>query len=269
MGVIYGAAAAKAGFLGPAIVDMLRSVATGGAQRLKATADLFLGKAAKGAAAAKKAVTPVMMHLHDESKKWEERVAPIMRLSNPVELESEIRNGPAGQVAMYDPDLAVQLRDITWRKYRYLAESAPKSPLPPSPFGSYDYDPSDTEKSAFLRRAAAVEGGPARIVERVADGTVTPEEVEALQVVYPESHAAVVEYITENIAELREKLPYEKRLTLSILFGQPVEVTAAPSAVATFQAGYANSTGQSRPSSARMGSIKAPEPTAAQRITSR
>jgi hypothetical protein len=93
------------------------------------------------------------------------------------------------------------------------------------------------EIAAFARYAAAAED-PASVLERVADTTVTPEDAEALREVYPELYNETRASIVAKIPELRETLPYGKKLALSILFGVPVDPSMEPRIVRVLQGQY-------------------------------
>jgi hypothetical protein len=140
--------------------------------------------------------------------------------------------------AAFDPSLADQMETVAARKASFLASKLPQEPGIGLPIGPSRWEPGSLAMAAFARYAAAAED-PIGVLERAADGTMTPEDAEALQAVYPELFTAVQENIISRIGELRETLPYQKRLMLSILFGVPVEPAFDPAVLAILQRTYA------------------------------
>ncbi len=123
----------------------------------------------------------------------------------------------------------------------------------------------------FARYAAAVED-PAGIEERLAAGSVTPEDAEVMREVYPERLAEIQRQITAGLSELRETLPYARRLSLSIFSGVPVDAAMNPRILGQLQSSFANEDGSEGGTKAptpspQFGSVTskaAPEPTPAQ-----
>ena len=131
------------------------------------------------------------------------------------------------------------------------------------------YQPSDLEMRKFARYAAAVED-PGAVEERLAHGTVTPEDAEAYREVYPERFADFKRQIIERLPELRASLPISRRIALSIFTGVPVEAAMNPQLLHVLQSMYTEDPGSEGGVTAptakpQMGSISKPDPTAAQK----
>jgi hypothetical protein len=172
-------------------------------------------------------------------------------------------------VRLLSPILADRMETTAARRMEFLAERLPKRPdTSAMQFGPDRWRPSDMDMRKFARYVAAVED-PAGIVERLSEGTLTPEDAEALREVYPETFADLRGQIISRLPELRETLPYKRRLSLSILFGVPVDPAMEPRIVQSLQANFEDEPGteggtlppQPQP---QFGSVKAPEPTPAQ-----
>ncbi len=172
-------------------------------------------------------------------------------------------------VRLLSPILADRMETTAARRMEFLAERLPKRPdTSAMQFGPDRWRPSDMDTRKFARYVAAVED-PAGIVERLSEGTLTPEDAEALREVYPETFADLRGQIISRLPELRETLPYKRRLSLSILFGVPVDPAMEPRIVQSLQANFEDEPGteggtlppQPQP---QFGSVKAPEPTPAQ-----
>jgi hypothetical protein len=141
------------------------------------------------------------------------------------------------------------------------------------PVGPDRWQPSDMEARKFGRYAEAVEN-PAGIVERLADGSLTPEDAEVMKAVYPGLYEKVQTGLVDRLTELRQSLPYERRLTLSIMFGVDVDPSMSPPMVAALQKSFVEppqspqmpgAGAQQQTPGVNVGALKAPEPTRAQK----
>jgi hypothetical protein len=142
-------------------------------------------------------------------------------------------------VAAMDPILADQMETAAVRRLEFLASKLPLEPGLGMPTGPNRWEPSHFEIAAFARYAQATED-PVGVLERAGDGTMTPEDAEALREVYPELYGQVQADLQERLPQLREELPYERRLMLGILFGVPVDPAMEPNVMAVLQGHFAN-----------------------------
>jgi hypothetical protein len=204
------------------------------------------------------------------------------------EIRAQVATGPSGRpevttaartriandlapIAAVAPRLADQLESTAVRKLEYLAAKIPQRPGGSPPIGPDTWRPSDFDLASFARRVAAVED-PASVIERVADGSLTPEDAEAMRAVYPELYADLKRQIVERLPELREGLPYERRLMLSIFFGVAVDPAMAPNVLGILQGHFLLEEGTAggtqaplpQPNFGPMGSVAKEKPTAAQ-----
>jgi hypothetical protein len=139
------------------------------------------------------------------------------------------------------------------------------------PTGPDRWQPSDMESRKLARYVDAVEH-PAAVIERLADGTLTPEDAKAMREVHPALYAKVQAGLTDRLTELQKTLPYERRLTLSIMFDVPVDESMSKPMTAALQSSFTApmptqqmpGVKQSMPG-ASVGSLKPPNPTAAQK----
>jgi len=173
---------------------------------------------------------------------------------------------PIGAV---DPVAADRLETHAARKIEFLANKLPKRPdLAGIRTGPDRWQPSDMAMRTWARYAAAAED-PHGIVERLAAGTITPEDAETMRTVYPEIFADVQRQIVERLPELREALPYARRLALSIFSGVPVDPAMDPRILSVLQQQFADEAGteggtQAPRPQAQFGSVKAAPGTRAQ-----
>jgi hypothetical protein len=191
--------------------------------------------------------------------------APKMR----IEARESVARSLA-PVATSDPILADKLESLAARRIEYLAGKIPRRPdIAAFSTGKDMWQPSDFEMRAFARTVAAVED-PHAVFERVADGSVTPEDAEAMKTVYPEMYADFVQQVLTRIGDLRETLPFSRRLALSIFTDVPVDPSMDPRVLGVLQASFTSEPGTEGGTQAPMpapafGSVKNQEATASQR----
>lgn len=172
-------------------------------------------------------------------------------------------------VRTVDPVLADQIETVAARKIEYLASIIPRRPdIGGIPIGPDRWQPSSMEMRAFARSVAAVED-PIGVFERVAAGTVTPEDKDAIKAVYPEMYADFQSQVFSQLPTLRKTLPYQKRLALSIFSDMPVDASMHPMVLGMLQSTFANEDGSAGGTSApvpqpQFGSVRAEPQTAAQ-----
>lgn len=96
-----------------------------------------------------------------------------------------------------------------------LPQGGPQKPLSPK------YKPSDAELAKWHKYFSAVES-PTEVLHDVARGTLVPETMEALSVVYPkmlsEMQMAVTDKMTDAISK-KKIIPYRTKLALSLFLG--------------------------------------------------
>jgi len=170
-----------------------------------------------------------------------------------------------------DPRAADRLETIGARRIEYLASIIPRLP----DFGTVKLGPDrrqvpELAMRSWARAAAAVED-PHAAIERMQHGAFTPEDAMALRAVYPELVADLTNRITQQLPTLREKLPYRRRLALSILTGVPVDPAMTPGVLRVLQGMFAAEPGTAGGTQAptpqpAFGSVKRSDPgTPAQR----
>lgn len=132
------------------------------------------------------------------------------------------------------PIVAQGLRDSLSTTVQFLASKAPKekvlSPgMPPVP-------PSRAEVMRFNRYVRAIKD-PTSILDDAFDGTLTPEAVEAVRTIYPQTYAQMQADIAERIHNIAN-IPYSRRIQLSAILGQDVTGTMSPAMVVPAQQAY-------------------------------
>lgn len=134
-----------------------------------------------------------------------------------------------------NPDLANAVELIQARKLEFLAGKLPRDPAPPYlQVGPMTWEPSHAELAQFGRFMDAAEH-PEAVVQRMATSTMTAEDVETLKTVYPSMYEDVRRQVMDNLSEVRETMPYAKRLNLSIFLDLPVDPSLTPQALRVYQ----------------------------------
>jgi hypothetical protein len=134
-----------------------------------------------------------------------------------------------------DPTFANGAELTHTRRLEYLASKLPRDPSPPHlQVGPDDWEPSKADVAKFARIMEVAER-PEVALERLAAGTMTPEDAETLRSVYPAMYSEARADIMAHIAEYRETLPYAKRLNLSIMMDAPVDRALVPEALTVYQ----------------------------------
>lgn len=190
-------------------------------------------------------------------------------------LRPEARAAMASKLApirAVSPIAADKMESLAARRLAFLSSKIPRRPeIAGMQLGPDNWKPSDMEMRQFARYAAAVED-PTGVVERLANGTITPEDAEAMRAVYPETMASIQAAITQQLPTLHKTLPYERRVALSIFSGVPVDPAMRPEILAVLQSQFESEPGsdggmQQPQAAPQFGSISKPDPTPAQART--
>lgn len=151
------------------------------------------------------------------------------------------------------PALADRMETVSARKIEYLASIIPKLPdYATMRVGPERRRTSDLQMRSFARSVAAVED-PHAAMARILSGRFVIEDAQALRAVFPEMVADLTQQILPQLPTLRVTLPYQRRLSLSMLTGQPVDVAMTPGVLRELQSMYAAEPGT-------MGGTQAPVP---------
>lgn len=171
---------------------------------------------------------------------------PIMKPSAREKVYEEL----SGVRAM-SPSIADKMETHAAKRVAFIATKLPKRPDSAAMrLGPDTWRPSDMAMREFARYVAALED-PGGVFERVADGTVTPEDAETIREVYPEQFQEFQEQVMMEVQALRKALPYEKRLALSIFTGVPVDPAMDPRVLGLLQGHFTEEPG---------GGLSAPKP---------
>lgn len=142
-----------------------------------------------------------------------------------------------------DPVTADRLESAGAARIAWLASQIPRRP----DIGAVQVGPdtsrtSDMEMRSWARKAAAAEDLPA-VFERAVHGQITPEDVMALRALAPEMLNHYITEVSAQLPTLQKTLPYERRLSLSMLTGQPVDPALDPRVFRVFQGQFTDEVG--------------------------
>lgn len=156
-------------------------------------------------------------------------------LANRALTEQRLRQQLSG-LFVANPSVAEAALQKAMARLEYLNGTIPKAPMP-GLFGPERYAPSATEVSKFSRIVAAAEN-PLVLLDELAAGRITPETVQTVKELYPEIFFEVQMGLLERIPEIREKVNYNGRIQLGILFGVPTDVVLQPQFIQKIQQNY-------------------------------
>jgi len=142
--------------------------------------------------------------------------------------------------ALWDinPDAANAIEMTHNKRLEFLATKMPRNAAPPHlRIGPDTWEPSKAQLAKFARYMDAVER-PESVLERMAVGTLTPEDAEVMKTVYPAMYEDARSQIMDRLAEVQTSLPYQKRLALSIYLDVPVDPAVTSEALGVYQGLY-------------------------------
>jgi hypothetical protein len=203
--------------------------------------------AKKGVKATRKAITPISLgglsYGEERSKKGEpgvesfrKRLAELERIqSNPQAAMERIAESTS-KIADVAPNLAQTIAVKAQQAAGYLLQKAPKDPRPPTAIAARPWTPNDLDLRRWEKIAATVED-PRNFLGSMIDGTVTRDEVEAMEMIHPETLQKIKTGIVDELAENPESVNYNGRIQLSIVFATPFDPSATPQHILSIQAG--------------------------------
>lgn len=279
--------AAAAGKMRGLMSARLGKVAQDASIRSSKALDAFFGAASKAKPAAIPLASKVLgaTTLRDQSDKSEPKSLASAYQERAKEIRNLVQQTPEGPKLRMDkreeiagrlsalraasPLAADQMEATAARQVEFLAAKLPRRPdIGIMKLGPDTWQPSSMAMRQFARYVAAV-NDPGAVEERLADGTVTPEDAEALRTVYPSMYEDIKLRILQRLPELRESLPYKRRLALSIFSGVPVDEAMSPPILAVLQGQFAEEPGTEGGTVAptaqpQFGSVSREQPTPAQ-----
>ena len=141
------------------------------------------------------------------------------------------------------------------RAAQYLDSRAPKSPYAGMPVSvAPEWEPSAVDLDRFNRVKEAVES-PGRVLKNMANGYISPDQVDALKAVYPALYSKLQQQIGERLASWQKPLTYQQRLSMSSIVG-PLAFGMSAQQIQVIQQATALA---SVPQQGQSGSVKRPD----------
>jgi hypothetical protein len=137
-------------------------------------------------------------------------------------------------VAIHAPELADALAQKELAKAQFIAQAAGPATNPSDPWGKQPYRMEPTAKRKTERAITAVHE-PQSTIERIAHGTATQIELDAMRAVYPRLYQRFVDQTMQRLNTLKDTPPLEERLRLSRMLGQPLDRSQQPQYLAFLQ----------------------------------
>lgn len=171
----------------------------------------------------------------DAAALFRKRTAQVRTLANdPEQLQGKLA-AQTDDWHTHAPNTAQALQVTSARAVAFLNSKLPQhqgaGPL------AKKWTPTRAEISKFQRYYEAV-NKPTSILKQAAQGTLTPEAVEAVATVYPELFQKIRGEVVDQLAG-KKAVPYRSKLMLSMLMGQDLDGTTSPHALQRNFAMYA------------------------------
>lgn len=140
------------------------------------------------------------------------------------------------------PETAAALGNKVIDAVNFLQSKIPKRPYDAVfPSGkNKPYEPSSLELAKFERYLQVVDN-PMSVLQDIKQGTLTSEHVEALRMVYPTLYREVQIEVLKQLQTAEEgKIPYSRRVQLSMLLNIPGDATLQPNNIAALQGTFSS-----------------------------
>jgi hypothetical protein len=142
------------------------------------------------------------------------------------------------------PNVGVEVNATMTRASKFLHDTMPRDPNPPTVKSLQQaWEPSKADLGRWNRYVSTVQS-PLQVIADVKKGTLTAEQVQTLQVVYPELLKDIQSRMMKRLGEWNGSVPYNQRYTMSLLFGKPVGGAGDPKRARLIQQAHQSSVAQ-------------------------
>ena len=171
--------------------------------------------------------------LDEEYKKVERRVRELA-----VDADALMDQQDAMLADMVDdaPTIADATKTVNATALQYLANVKPRPPANMPPMQLLTWEPVDADKRKFLRITDAVMN-PLETLELAGKGALLPEQIDALNAVYPSLMAEARANLLERI-EQTGKVPEKHRMMVSMILGKDIDGRMQASKIVPAQSVY-------------------------------
>lgn len=152
-------------------------------------------------------------------------------------------------IADHFPQQNIIMNAAKSRISNYLSGLQPQMNQPKLAFDSH---PDTKMQERSYNTALDIANNPLSVLDKLGNGTLTPDHVSHLNQLYPEVNQEIQKKITKRITEAQlkgEKPSYKVRQGLSMLMGTPLSGEMVPSSIQAAQAVFASQQTQNQPTS--------------------
>jgi hypothetical protein len=166
----------------------------------------------------------------DEAKQGEQPKESFSRLANnidhlaanPEALQARVSQ-QIPNIGRHAPNMAAAIQNTVSRTAAYLSQELPRNPNATGiPSLDDKWEPSDSAKASFALKAQAATH-PSSCMDALQQGTLVPEQVEALSTCHPELYTKMKTKLTQGLANPKIKLNYTQRQSLSLFLRTPLD----------------------------------------------
>lgn len=151
-------------------------------------------------------------------------------------IDSAIKNpesllAVSGDVGHYMPNHAEAMGTTAANAVQLLRTMRPNT-APANPMDS-KREPSAFEKAKY-NRAVDIAQQPLLVLKHIAEGTITPDDVNVMKALYPGLVNRVSQKLMNGVVEAKEKgkiVPYKTRMGISLFLGQAMDSTMTPAGI--------------------------------------
>lgn len=166
-----------------------------------------------------------------ESDDPTEQIEQLGSLLSDVGTSPELQSNNLNTLAQYLPGpLSAAMTGKVIDTQNYLHSILPKTQTADNPLSNTKQTLSNTQLDKFDRQAAII-NNPLSILDRLQRGTLTTDEMETMQRVYPGVLNQLRTGIMGKLADGQYKIPYQQRLKLGLFMGGSAEPSLSPSSI--------------------------------------
>lgn len=186
---------------------------------------------------------------------------------SPDALGAEVE-AATGQLQLAAPKAAAAMQQMNANAIQYLAQKVPANPNQDELGQQADWKPSDAEAAIWKRHLEAARS-PMTLLSDFSSGNLAPETVETVKALYPAFYEKSVAAIGQYIAEKQPKMPYARRLQLSVLMQAPIEPSLKQANLLALQMTYADAQVAAQPTNKPIETNASAQMTPGQRLSGR
>ncbi len=211
-----------------------------GVQRAAETFDARVSKAVKGFYSGEKKAAQLGAKSTQPKVDPETTRALRAAVQNPAALTERVAQ-VVGATGLRDdaPRIAQAMASTIMRAAAYLQGAIPPEPPPAGfSFGAQKPRPLGPQAQQKLENAVAaldIEG----LLSDIEGGRVDRQKVEALRIINPQAHEAIIGALTRQGIEKAAELTHQQEVALSILTGKPIGAMMQPRTILGFQKAHA------------------------------